>query len=620
MPTQVQFRRGTTAQNNNFVGAAGEISVDLDRMVLRVHDGQLAGGIAMVAENGTATYATNLVGGAVGSIPYQTAANATGYIGIGANGTILSSDGTTATWVNIGDLTAGNASSADTVLVGTQTAGDRYLVVTDQNGDYVSLEADNGSSAAVYNLGTGLAVNSTLTVSKHILPSTAGIDIGSLANPFRSLYVTSGTVYVGSVAIEDINGDLTINNQTIVTTATVGNLTANKAVNIVGGTAGQLPYQSAPGVTAFAGPGTAGQLLMSNGTSAPTYTSTASIYIENTVNAEKWKTPRTFTFSGDLSGSMVVDGSQDVTFTATVINNSVALGTDTTGDYVATGATSGYGISGSTSGETATFTVTSNATSTNATSTIVFRDSAGGFNVGNVSVKDTTAASSTSTGALKVEGGVGIGGNLYVGGEIVAQKLTIELTTVTTTLVTTDDIIQTSNYTQASSTTTGALVVAGGAGIGRDIRVGGNSYVGGNQTVTGTITHGGLVPTAGTGIDQVYTSTKLLTLGTTWQNTGISGTDLATGSYMVQVLASDSAVGGGEVNMYYTGVMSWYSGATADTGVNEIALSRAGASAGSGAVFLRTQASNGGTLALQVSGLTANNAASNYTFSFRRLI
>ena len=89
---------------------------------------------------------------------------------------------------------------------------------------------------------------------------------------------------------------------------------------------------------------------------------------------------------------------------------------------------------------------------------------------------------------------------------------------------------------------------------------------------------------------------------------------------MVQVLASDSGVGGGEVNMYYTGVMSWYSSATADAGVNEIVLTRAGASAGSGAIFLRTQAANGGTLALQITGLTNNNAAANYTFSFRRMI
>lgn len=83
-------------------------------------------------------------------------------------------------------------------------------------------------------------------------------------------------------------------------------------------------------------------------------------------------------------------------------------------------------------------------------------------------------STSTTTGALVVNGGVGIGGNLYVGGEIVAEKLTIQLTTVTTTLIETDDIIQTSNNTQATSTTTGALKVTGGAGIGGNIHVGGS--------------------------------------------------------------------------------------------------------------------------------------------------
>jgi hypothetical protein len=44
MATQLQFRRGTTAQNNGFTGAAGEISIDTDSKNLRIHDGSLAGG------------------------------------------------------------------------------------------------------------------------------------------------------------------------------------------------------------------------------------------------------------------------------------------------------------------------------------------------------------------------------------------------------------------------------------------------------------------------------------------------------------------------------------------------------------------------------------------------
>jgi len=55
MPTQVQFRRGTTAQNNAFTGAAGELSVDTTLNTLRVHDGSTAGGTALVNLTGTQT-------------------------------------------------------------------------------------------------------------------------------------------------------------------------------------------------------------------------------------------------------------------------------------------------------------------------------------------------------------------------------------------------------------------------------------------------------------------------------------------------------------------------------------------------------------------------------------
>ena len=67
-----------------------------------------------------------------------------------------------------------------------------------------------------------------------------------------------------------------------------------------------------------------------------------------------------------------------------------------------------------------------------------------------------------------------VAGNLTVTGEIIADRLTIQYTTVTTNLVTTDDIISTYNTTGSTGTTTGALVVGGGAGIGKDLYVGGN--------------------------------------------------------------------------------------------------------------------------------------------------
>ena len=105
---------------------------------------------------------------------------------------------------------------------------------------------------------------------------------------------------------------------------------------------------------------------------------------------------------------------------------------------------------------------------------------------GAVAITDSTQAVSTSNAALTVIGGAGIGGNLYVGGEIVAQKLTIELTTVTTTQIVTDDVIFTQNSTDAISTDTGAITAVGGLGIGKSIFIGDKATIQGLTTITNT--------------------------------------------------------------------------------------------------------------------------------------
>ena len=120
---------------------------------------------------------------------------------------------------------------------------------------------------------------------------------------------------------------------------------------------------------------------------------------------------------------------------------------------------------------------------------------------GVLSVFNTTESTSTTTGALVISGGVGIGGNLYIAGEIVAQKLTIEYTTVTTTYVVTDDVITTTNPTQSDSTYTGALIVTGGVGIG------GNTYIGGDLNVGGSL----VITTASIA---VYAPKTIITAGT----------------------------------------------------------------------------------------------------------
>jgi len=146
----------------------------------------------------------------------------------------------------------------------------------------------------------------------------------------------------------------------------------------------------------------------------------------------------------------------------------------------------------------------------------------------------------------------------------------------------------------------------------------------GDATFAGNVSHTGLTPTAGTDVDQIYTTTKSLTVTTSWQDTGIDATDLATGTYIIQMYTNDHGTNSiGHYDEYYSGIMSWYSSNTNATGTDEIILHRAGHAANHGDVFLRverTLSADANDMHLQIK--TSNNAsgAANYVFKFRRMI
>jgi hypothetical protein len=113
-----------------------------------------------------------------------------------------------------------------------------------------------------------------------------------------------------------------------------------------------------------------------------------------------------------------------------------------------------------------------------------------------VNINATTVSTSTTSGALVVDGGAGIAGALYVGGLISAGSAsftsinntpignTTRSTGAFTDLAANGAVTFTAN-TPSSSTTTGTLVVTGGVGVSEDIYVGADVYVGGDLTVTG---------------------------------------------------------------------------------------------------------------------------------------
>jgi hypothetical protein len=102
-----------------------------------------------------------------------------------------------------------------------------------------------------------------------------------------------------------------------------------------------------------------------------------------------------------------------------------------------------------------------------------------------IKVTSGTNAVSSTTGALQVTGGAAIGGNLYVGGNIIGISTgsgggvgTISAGTATFTKVIANGGVQ------ATSTTTGDVVISGGIGVGGNMWIGGILYSAGAPVLT----------------------------------------------------------------------------------------------------------------------------------------
>lgn len=151
------------------------------------------------------------------------------------------------------------------------------------------------------------------------------------------------------------------------------------------------------------------------GLTSVTSTSFVGALTGNASTATQLQTARTIAISGDVAGSVSFDGSANATITATIQPDSVALGTDTTGNYVAT-ATAGSGISITGSGsETAAITVSNTGVLSAVAGTGVSVSGA----TGNVTFSIGQAVATTSDvtfGTVTTTGNVTVGGNLTISG------------------------------------------------------------------------------------------------------------------------------------------------------------------------------------------------------------
>jgi len=151
------------------------------------------------------------------------------------------------------------------------------------------------------------------------------------------------------------------------------------------------------------------------GLTSVTSTSFVGALTGNASTATALQTARTIALSGDVAGSVSFDGSANATITATIQPDSVALGTDTTGNYVAT-ATAGSGISITGSGtETAAITVSN----TGVLSAVAGTGVSVTGSTGNITFSIGQAVATTSDvtfGTVTTTGNMTVGGNLTING------------------------------------------------------------------------------------------------------------------------------------------------------------------------------------------------------------
>ena len=151
MATQLQIRRGTTAQMNAFTGAEGELAVNTSTDTVHVHDGSTAGGFALAKADGSniGTYAGSFTTiSASGAITGNVTGNLTGSV-LTAAQTNITSVGTLSSLAVTGALTVDTNTlvvDATNNRVGIGTSSPRTLVnASSATGAILTLESSDTS-------------------------------------------------------------------------------------------------------------------------------------------------------------------------------------------------------------------------------------------------------------------------------------------------------------------------------------------------------------------------------------------------------------------------------------------------------------------------------------------
>lgn len=330
------YASGTTTLSKLTIGAANYVKTSSGTAPQWVAPSTLAVGTA-----------TNIAGGAAGTLFYNTASGSTTSLGIGTQYQILATNtGATAPlWSSMSAVmdAAFSASAQGTLLYrGVST----WTALSPGTNGYVLTSAGAGANLTWAPGGAGGGVTSISFGTTGLLPSTASSGIVTVTG---TLAAANGGTSFGTYAVGDMLyasattptlSKLTIGtaNQVMTSSGTVpqwvnsSTITAGTAYNIAGGSAGGLAYNSGLGSTTFLALGTTNYVLTA-GATAPQYVAQSSLAVGSATTASSATTATTATnIAGGAAGTTFYNTGSGAT-------SALAIGTVNQINVVNSGAT-----------------------------------------------------------------------------------------------------------------------------------------------------------------------------------------------------------------------------------------------------------------------------------------
>ena len=637
--------QGTTGTTSTFLIANATISTSTNTGALQVWGGVGVGGSVNIG--GTLNVGSTASAGSITGVSSIVATNITVTGNLSAPNLTFSS-GTFLTPVIVANTSSSTSTNTGALQVygGAGIGGDVYIGKSLIVGTTASAGSISGvSSISAQNVtvtGNLTAPNLNFSSGTFVTPVIVSNSTTSISTQTGAVIVSGGMGVGGTVFANSFVTQGGLGSISCVAYITTLNLTATNTILVSGTTNSTSTNSGALVVTG--GVGIGGNLYISGNIvdvnsgiayGVVTTGTTSTFVISNTTNS-------TSTNSGALQVSGGAGIGKDLYVSGTIYAGgysaltSGSITTGTTSTFVILNTTSststttgalqvrgGVGIGGQITAPEAAFTrITTYPVGSNA-NLLMDPDGTGDVffsTATHVVIFDPQTSTSTTTGALVVTGGVGIGGDLYVGGNITANQLTIQFTTVTTTIIQTDDIIRTFNTTASTGTTTGALQIAGGVGIGGAVYIGTASFIAGAQIIT-TATIGLYAAASAASTGSTGTFVISSTASTTSTNSGalqvVGGVGVGGGLYVGGVITATSIVTSGAAGSGYITGAGFISATTATiTGANASTSTNTGALIVTGGLGVGGNINFGGSLYQNGVLFTGGGATTGTTTTF----